>query len=273
MGDVRVGNVVIGKGRPLTIISGPCVIESKDHTLCCAEKLVEITRSRNVQLIFKASYDKANRLSYDSFRGPGIEKGLQILREVQQLFGVPVITDVHEVSEIPQAATVVDMLQIPAFLCRQTDLVVAAAKTGKPLNIKKGQFMAPWDMKNIVNKVRAAGNQQVVLCDRGVTFGYNNLVSDMRSLAIMQEFDVPVGYDVTHSVQLPGGGGTASGGQRQFVPLLGRAAVAAGIQMLFIETHTDPKNALSDSATVYDLAQLGTLLDTLISIHEVVKGV
>lgn len=269
--DVHVGDVVIGKGRPLTIISGPCVIESREHTLLCAEKLVEIVRSRDVQFIFKASYDKANRNSYESFRGPGIEKGLEILSEVRRMFRIPVLTDVHEVAEVAQVASVVDMLQIPAFLCRQTDLIVAVARAGKPINVKKGQFMAPWDMKHIINKARSVGNSQVVVCDRGATFGYNNLVSDMRSLGVMQTFGVPVEFDATHSVQLPGAGGGVSGGQREFVPLLARSAVAAGIQALFIETHTDPSAALSDSASIYDLAHLGDLLDTLIPIHDIVR--
>jgi 2-dehydro-3-deoxyphosphooctonate aldolase (KDO 8-P synthase) len=223
-----------------------------------------------VQLIFKASYDKANRSSYSSFRGPGIKEGLSILQEVKEKFQIPVLSDVHEVGEVQEASQVLDILQIPAFLCRQTDLVVEAAKTGKPLNLKKGQFMSPWDMKNIVDKALSVGNTQVILCDRGCSFGYNNLVSDMRSLAIMAGFAV-VAFDATHSVQLPGGLGTSSGGQREFIPLLARAAVASGIQALFIESHPTPLKALSDAASVFDLAKLGDLLDTLLAIHAIVN--
>lgn len=270
MKEVRIGNCTVGKGRPLTLISGPCVIESREHTLLCAKTLVEICSKRNVQLIFKASYDKANRSSFSSFRGPGIKEGLSILQEVKDTFHIPVLSDIHEPHEVAEAAQVLDILQIPAFLCRQTDLVVTAAKTGKPLHLKKGQFMAPWDMKNIVEKAEAAGNKQVILCDRGATFGYNNLVSDMRSLAIMQEYAV-VSFDATHSVQLPGGLGTSSGGQREFIPLLARAAVASGIQALFLESHPSPEKALSDAKSVFDLAHLGRLLDTLLAIHEIVN--
>jgi 2-dehydro-3-deoxyphosphooctonate aldolase (KDO 8-P synthase) len=270
MEEIEIGKVCIGKKRPLTLISGPCVIESREHTLQCVERLLEITSSRSVQLIFKASYDKANRLSYNSFRGPGMEEGLDILQEVKDTFSVPVLSDVHSPYEIEAASKVLDILQIPAFLCRQTDLVVEAAKTKKPLNIKKGQFVAPWNMGTIVEKARAAGNSKVLLCERGATFGYNNLVSDMRSLAIMQGFGVPVAFDATHSVQLPGGLGGSTGGQREFIPLLSRAAVASGIQALFVETHPNPELAKSDSSSVLDLDHLGQLLDVLIPIHELV---
>lgn len=271
MNEVCVSNLKIGKGKPLTLISGPCVIESREHTLFCAEKLAEICAGKNIQFIFKASYDKANRSSHSSFRGPGLEEGLAILQEVKETFHVPVISDVHEPHEVDEASRVLDILQIPAFLCRQTDLVVEAAKTGKPLHIKKGQFMAPWDMKNIVEKAHAAGNTQVILCDRGASFGYNNLVSDMRSLAIMQQF-APVSFDASHSVQLPGAQGTTTGGQREFIPLLARAAVASGIQALFLETHPTPEKALSDASTVFPLADLSRLLDSLLAIHAIVQG-
>ncbi len=273
MNTVTVGNFKIGQGQPLTLISGPCIIESRDHTLECAEKLVRIVEKKNINLIFKASYDKANRSSFHSFRGPGLEEGLSILSDVKKQFGIPVLSDIHLPEEVQAASEVLDVLQIPAFLCRQTDLVVAAAKTGRPLHVKKGQFMAPWDMGNIVEKARAAGNTQVILCDRGTSFGYNNLVSDMRSLAIMARFGVPVSFDASHSVQLPGGQGTSSGGQREFIPLLARSAVATGIQALFIETHTNPPQALSDSATVFPIDQLSALLDILLSLHETVQRI
>ncbi len=270
MEQIVVGKSVIGKGKPLALISGPCVIESKEHTFECVERLLEITAKRNVSFIFKASYDKANRSSGNSFRGPGLEEGLSILQEVRQKYSVPVISDIHLLEHVTQAAKVLDILQIPAFLCRQTDLIVEAALTGKPLHIKKGQFMAPWDMGNVVNKIRSCSNNGIILCERGASFGYNNLVSDMRSLAVLQSFGVPVSFDASHSTQLPGGLGTSSGGQREFIPLLARAAVASGIQALFIETHTCPEKALSDSASVFPLDDLGRLLDTLIPIHTIV---
>jgi 2-dehydro-3-deoxyphosphooctonate aldolase (KDO 8-P synthase) len=273
MQTVTVGKFKIGQGQRLALISGPCIIESRSHTLECAEKLMKIVEKKNISLIFKASYDKANRSSYHSFRGPGLEEGLSILQEVKNQFGIPVLSDVHLPDEVQAASEVLDILQIPAFLCRQTDLVVEAAKTGKPLHLKKGQFMAPWDMENIVEKARSAGNPHVIVCDRGTSFGYNNLVSDMRSLAIMSRFGVPVAFDASHSVQLPGGQGTSSGGQREFIPLLARCAAAAGIQALFIETHTNPPKALSDSATVFPLDQLSSLLDTVLSIHETVQRI
>lgn len=271
MQTVTVGKVKIGKGKPLALISGPCIIENRDHTLECAERLVTIVEKKKINLIFKASYDKANRSSYHSFRGPGLEEGLAILQEVKDQFGIPVISDIHLPSEVSAASEVLDILQIPAFLCRQTDLVVEAAKTGKPLHIKKGQFMAPWDMGNIVEKAKAAGNTQVILCDRGTSFGYNNLVSDMRSLAIMARFNVPVSFDASHSVQLPGGLGNITGGQREFIPPLARSAIATGIQALFLETHTNPPQALSDSTSVFPLDQLSDLLDVLLALHETVQ--
>ena len=273
MHTVTVGKFKIGQGQRLALISGPCIIESRSHTLECAEKLMEIVEKKNINLIFKASYDKANRSSYHSFRGPGLEEGLSILQEVKQQFGIPVLSDVHLPDEVQAASEVLDIIQIPAFLCRQTDLVVEAAKTGKPLHLKKGQFMAPWDMENIVEKARSAGNPNVIVCDRGTSFGYNNLVSDMRSLAIMSKFGVPVSFDASHSVQLPGGQGTSSGGQREFIPLLARCAAAAGIQALFIETHTNPPKALSDSATVFPLDQLSSMLDTVLTLHETVQRI
>lgn len=271
MNSVTVGNVTIGKNHPLTLISGPCVIESREHTLLCAERLVEITRPLHIQLIFKASYDKANRTSYRSFRGPGLKEGLSILQEVKDRFHLPVCSDVHLPEEVDEASKVLDLLQIPAFLCRQTDLIIKAAQTGKPLQIKKGQFVAPWDMLNAVEKARSVGNTNVILCERGATFGYNNLVTDMRSLAIMRGFGVPVVFDATHAVQLPGSQGSATGGQREFVPLLARSAIAAGIDGLFMETHPTPKEALSDSSVVFDLNHLRPLLDTLLAIHAIVQ--
>jgi len=267
MKSVSVGSFTIGKGKPLTLISGPCIIEDRDHTLQCAKELVTITELRGVNLVFKASFDKANRSSHRSFRGPGLEEGLSILQEVKERFSVPVLTDIHLPDQAELVAEVVDILQIPAFLCRQTDLIEAAAKTGKPLHIKKGQFTSPWEMKNVVEKARSAGNDNIILCDRGASFGYNNLVSDMRSLQIMQQFGTPVSFDASHSVQLPGGAGEMSGGQREFIPLLARCAVAAGIQALFMETHPEPQKALSDKATVFDLNELGKLLDLLVPIH------
>lgn len=271
MKDVRVGKFVIGKGKKLALMSGPCVIEDEAHTMACAEALKDICASRSVNLIFKASYDKANRSSHSSFRGPGLKEGLRILEKVKSKFDLPVISDVHSPEEVEEAARVLDILQIPAFLCRQTDLIIACANTKKPLHIKKGQFMAPWDMKNVVAKVRAQGNDQIILCDRGTTFGYNNLVSDMRALGIMERFGCPVSYDASHSVQLPGAGDGVSGGDREFIPLLSRAAVAAGLQALFIESHPSPKNAKSDAASVYPLDELPKLLDTLLAIHELVS--
>ena len=273
MDTVVVGNFTIGKGQPLTLISGPCIIESREHTLECAERLATIVEKKQINLIFKASYDKANRSSYHSFRGPGIDEGLSILKEVKDTFQLPVLSDIHLPGEVKAASEVLDVLQIPAFLCRQTDLIMEAAKSGKPLHVKKGQFMAPWDMGNIVEKAKAAGNTQVILCDRGTSFGYNNLVSDMRSLAIMSRFGTPVSFDASHSVQLPGGNGTSSGGEREFIPLLARSAVASGIQALFLETHTDPPRALSDSSTVFPLDKLSVLLDVLLSLHETIQRI
>ncbi len=270
MHNVQVGSFLIGKGQKLALISGPCVIEDEAHTLECARRLKEVCTGKPINLIFKASYDKANRSSHRSFRGPGIQEGLKILQKVKDEFNLPVIADIHSPEEAEEAAQVLDILQIPAFLCRQTDLINAAAKTGKPLHIKKGQFMAPWDMKNVVEKAYESGNKQIFLADRGTTFGYNNLVSDMRALAIMQKLGCPVCYDASHSVQLPGAGDGVSGGDREFIPLLARAAVAVGIQALFIETHTSPKLAKSDAASVFPLNELSNLLDDILAIHAIV---
>jgi len=269
---VPVKKFLIGKGQKLTIMSGPCVIESEEHTMRSAEELKKIFADYPVNFIFKCSYDKANRSSYKSFRGPGMEEGLRILQKVQKECDLPVVTDVHSPEEATAVGQVCDIIQIPAFLCRQTDLIVAAAKTGKPVNIKKGQFMAPWDMSNVVDKMRTAGNENVILTDRGVTFGYNNLVSDMRAIPIMQNFGVPVCFDATHSVQLPGGKGDSSGGQREFIPVLAKSAVAAGVNCLFMESHNDPDHAKSDAGAVLDFKDLPELLKVLVKLYEVING-
>ncbi|MFZ5508724.1 MAG: 3-deoxy-8-phosphooctulonate synthase [Pseudomonadota bacterium] len=262
----------VGLDRPLFLIAGPCVIESRELALETAGQLKEITGSLGIPFIYKSSYDKANRSSGKSFRGLGLEKGLEILAEVRRSIGVPVLTDVHAEDEIAPVAAVVDVLQTPAFLCRQTDFIQAVAAAGKPVNIKKGQFLAPHDMKNVVDKARAAsGQDNIMVCERGVSFGYNNLVSDMRSLAVMRETGCPVVFDATHSVQLPGGQGTASGGQREFVPVLARAAVAVGIAGLFMETHPDPERALSDGPNAWPLGKMRPLLETLREIDALVK--
>lgn len=263
MKDVIVQNIIIGKKQPLVFFSGPCVIESLDHTLYCAESLKAIAEKTNTRLIFKASYDKANRTSFDSFRGPGIDEGLKILEKVKRMFDLPVLSDVHSVEEVKAAKDILDVLQIPAFLCRQTDLVVEAAKTQKPIQIKKGQFMSPWAMKNIVDKITHFGNENLLLCDRGVSFGYNALISDMCAIPIMQECGFPVVFDATHSVQMPPTHGKTTGGNRQFIPTLAKAAVASGCQGVFIECHPDPENALSDSGTVFPLNQMESLMRIL----------
>ena len=262
----------VGLDQPVFLIAGPCVIESRQLALDTAGMLKEICAELGVPFIYKSSYDKANRSSGKSFRGPGVEDGLKILAEVKRQIGVPVLTDVHEAGEIDAAAAVVDVLQTPAFLCRQTDFINAVASAGKPVNIKKGQFLAPGDMKNVVAKARqASGKDNILVCERGVSFGYNNLVSDMRSLAIMRETGCPVVFDATHSVQLPGGQGTVSGGQREFVPVLARAAVASGVSGLFMETHPDPDKALSDGPNAWPLAKMRQLLMTLKELDRVVK--
>jgi 2-dehydro-3-deoxyphosphooctonate aldolase (KDO 8-P synthase) len=262
----------VGLDQPIFLIAGPCVIESRQLALDTAGMLKEICAELGVPFIYKSSYDKANRSSGKSFRGPGADAGLKILAEVRQTIGVPVLTDVHEIGQIDAVAAVVDVLQTPAFLCRQTDFINAVASAGKPVNIKKGQFLAPADMKNVVAKARqASGTDNILVCERGVSFGYNNLVSDMRSLAIMRDTGCPVVFDATHSVQLPGGQGTVSGGQREFVPVLARAAVASGVSGLFMETHPDPDKALSDGPNAWPLARMKELLATLKALDEVVK--
>lgn len=272
MKKVKIGDFIIGEGEPLTIMCGPCVIESEEHTLFSAETLKEIFEEAEVQLIFKASYDKANRSSYHGFRGPGLEKGLQILEKVKEKFGLPVVSDIHAPQDAELASKVLDCLQIPAFLCRQTDLIFAAAKTDRPVSVKKGQFMAPLDMKNVVEKIHQAGNEQVILVERGSSFGYNNLVADMRSIPLMQSLGVPVCFDATHAVQLPGGRGDSSGGDREFIPVLAKAALAAGANCLFMEAHPDPKHAKSDSATVLDFKALPRLLRELKALYDLVQN-
>jgi len=262
----------VGPDRPLFLIAGPCVVEDEALTVTVAGQLKEMTDALGVPFVFKASYDKANRSSRESYRGPGIEEGLRVLAEVRRQVGVPVLTDVHEDSPFDEVAGVVDVMQTPAFLCRQTNFIVKACSQGKPVNIKKGQFLSPWEMANVIDKARSTGNEQVMACERGFSFGYNNLVSDMRSLSVMRGFGVPVVFDATHSVQLPGGRGSASGGQREFVPVLARAAVAAGISGLFMETHPRPDEALSDGPNAWPLPRMRSLLETLIEIDRVVKS-
>ncbi len=268
----------VGIARPLFLIAGPCVVESEQLQMDVAGRLKEITAALGIPFIFKSSYDKANRSSGTSFRGPGMERGLEILAQVKREIGVPVLTDVHAEAEIPAVAAVVDVLQTPAFLCRQTDFIRAVGQSGKPVNIKKGQFLSPHDMKNVIDKARAAAREKglpddvFMACERGVSFGYNNLVSDMRSLAILRETGAPVVFDATHSVQLPGGQGTSSGGQREFVPVLARAAVAVGVAGLFMETHPDPANALSDGPNAVPLKHMRALLESLVELDRVVKS-
>jgi len=262
-----------GLDQPLFLIAGPCVIESRQLAMDTAGELKRICAEIGMPFIFKSSYDKANRSSINSFRGIGMEKGLEILDEVRKQIGVPVLTDVHDIGDIAAAAAVVDVLQTPAFLCRQTDFITAVATAGKPVNIKKGQFLAPGDMKNVVDKARtASGQDNIMVCERGVSFGYNNLVSDMRSLMVMRETGCPVVFDATHSVQLPGGQGTSSGGQREFVPVLARAAVASGIAGLFMETHPNPEKALSDGPNAWPLQHMKVLLETLKALDALVKS-
>ena len=268
---VQVGNIPIGGDSPFVLIAGPCVIESRDLVLKSAELLKEITEDLGIPLIFKSSYDKANRSSLSSFRGPGLQEGLKILEEVGHEFSLPLLSDVHKEEEIAPAAEVLDILQVPAFLCRQTDFVMLAARSGRVVNVKKGQFMAPWDMKNVVEKIRQAGNNKILITERGSTFGYNNLVADMRSLPIMRSLNVPVIFDGTHSVQLPGGEGTSSGGQREFVPALTRAAAAAGVDGVFLEVHPDPNQALCDGPNMLALEHLPNLLKQLKEIDGIIK--
>lgn len=261
----------VGLDRPLFLIAGPCVIESEQLALDVAGRLKEITGQLGIPLIYKSSFDKANRSSHQSYRGPGLEEGLEILAKVKAQIGVPVLTDVHEYTPLAEIAAVVDVLQTPAFLCRQTDFIQNVARQGKPVNIKKGQFLSPWEMRNVVTKARMVGNDHLMVCERGVSFGYNNLVSDMRALMVMRATGCPVVFDATHSVQLPGGQGVASGGQREFVPVLARAAVAAGIAGLFMETHPDPDRALSDGPNAWPLNRMEPLLATLRALDQVVK--
>jgi 2-dehydro-3-deoxyphosphooctonate aldolase (KDO 8-P synthase) len=261
-----------GLDQPFFLIAGTCVIESEQMTLDTAGTLKEITSELGIPFIYKSSFDKANRSSLGSFRGPGIEKGLQILETVKKQLHVPVLTDVHEDTPLNEVAAVVDVLQTPAFLCRQTNFIQSVAALGKPVNIKKGQFLAPWDMANVANKAKATGNQQIMVCERGVSFGYNNLVSDMRSLAVMRDTGCPVVFDATHSVQLPGGQGNVSGGQREFVPVLARAAVAVGIAGLFMESHPKPEEALSDGPNSWPLHRMKALLEMLMQLDRAVKS-
>jgi 2-dehydro-3-deoxyphosphooctonate aldolase (KDO 8-P synthase) len=272
MHKVPVSDFLIGGDEPLVVMSGPCVIESEIHTLKCAEELKKMFEKHGVRLIFKSSYDKANRSAGASFRGPGIDEGLRILQKVRSEYNLPVVTDVHSPEEAIAAAEVCDIIQIPAFLCRQTDLVVAAAKTGAAINVKKGQFLAPWDMKNVIEKITYEGNHNIILTDRGSSFGYNNLVSDMRAIPIMQKLGYPVCFDATHSVQKPGGLGNASGGEREFIPALTLAALGAGANCLFIESHPNPSEAKSDAASVMDFKELDRLLPLFKKIYDIIQG-
>ena len=262
----------IGIDQPLLVIAGPCVIESETLVQEVAGRLREITRRLALPFVFKSSFDKANRSSKKSFRGPGLEQGLKVLEGVRRTFGVPVLTDVHEDTPLAEVAAVVDVLQTPAFLCRQTNFILNVAGCGKPVNIKKGQFLSPWEMRNVVEKARSTGNEHIMVCERGFSFGYNNLVADMRSLAVMRECDCPVIFDATHSVQLPGGRGESSGGQREFVPVLARAAVAAGVAGVFMETHPNPARALSDGPNAWPLDRIEPLLETLKALDAAAKA-
>jgi 2-dehydro-3-deoxyphosphooctonate aldolase (KDO 8-P synthase) len=269
---VHVGNVTIGNDRPLALIAGPCQIESRAHAKETAHALVELTGRLGIGFIYKSSFDKANRTSIESQRGVGLSEGIAILAELRETYGCPVLTDVHSEAQCAPVAEAVDVLQIPAFLCRQTDLLVAAAQTGRPMNIKKGQFLAPWDMANVVRKVEQSGNDKVMVCERGASFGYNTLVSDMRALPIMAETGCPVVFDATHSVQQPGGQGKTSGGQREFVPILARAAVAVGVAAVFMETHQDPDHAPSDGPNMVKLRDMPALLETLMAFDRIAKA-
>jgi 2-dehydro-3-deoxyphosphooctonate aldolase (KDO 8-P synthase) len=269
---MKLFNFEVGPDKPFFLIAGPCVIESEQLVMETAGALKELTTKLNVPFIFKSSFDKANRSSAKSFRGPGLEGGLRILSEVKRQLNVPVLTDVHEDTPLAEVASVVDVLQTPAFLCRQTNFIRSCASQGKPVNIKKGQFLSPWEMQNVVDKARSTGNEQILVCERGFSFGYNNLVSDMRSLSIMRATGAPVVFDATHSVQLPGGKGNASDGQREFVPVLARAAVGAGVSGLFMETHPDPDKALSDGPNAWPLQRMASLLASLKELDQIVKS-
>jgi len=269
---VKLINFTVGPDKPLFLIAGPCVVESEGLVLDVAGKLKELTARLGIPFIFKSSFDKANRSSQKSYRGPGMEEGLRILSEVKRQLGLPVLTDVHEDTPMGEVAAVVDVLQTPAFLARQTNFILNVCSQQRPVNIKKGQFLSPWEMQNVVDKARSTGNEQIMVCERGFSFGYNNLVSDMRSLSVMRATGAPVVFDATHSVQLPGGKGTASGGQREFVPVLARAAVAAGVSGVFMETHPDPDKALSDGPNAWPLARMEALLTTLVELDRAVKS-
>jgi 2-dehydro-3-deoxyphosphooctonate aldolase (KDO 8-P synthase) len=268
---VKVGNIEIGGGKPIVLIAGPCVIESENHVLRTAEKIKRATSDADIPLVFKASYDKANRSSIDSFRGPGLIKGLKCLTKIKQELSVPILSDVHTEEEIEPAAQVLDVLQIPAFLCRQTIMLIKAAKTGRTVNVKKGQFMAPWDMKNVIDKLSQSGCKKILLTERGFTFGYNNLVVDMRSLVIMRDLGYPVVFDATHSLQLPGGQGTKSGGQKELIPDLVRGAVAIGCDAIFMEVHPNPDKAKSDGPNMLKLSQLPELLKQIKTLDSTIK--
>jgi len=269
---VRAGNVTFGNDLPLSVIAGPCQMESRDHAIEVAGRLAEIAKEKGVGMVYKTSYDKANRTSLGGKRGMGLDKSLAVFDEIKKTFNMPTLTDVHEIPHCAAVAPVVDILQIPAFLCRQTDLLIAAANTGRVVNVKKGQFLAPWDMKNVANKVKESGNENIMLTERGASFGYNTLVVDMRALPIMAAQGYPVIMDCTHAVQQPGGQGTSSGGQREFVPTIARAAVAVGVAGVFIETHPDPDNAPSDGPNMVKLADLPALLDQLIAFDKLAKS-
>ncbi|EKE10398.1 MAG: hypothetical protein ACD_16C00038G0004 [uncultured bacterium] len=272
MHHITIGNLKIGNDLPLTLLAGPCVMESREHALEMSQALVEITNKLGMGFIYKTSFDKANRTSLKGARGIGFKEALPIFAEIREKWGCPVVTDIHEPEQCALVAEAVDVLQIPAFLCRQTDLLIAAGKTGKPLNVKKGQFLAPWDMMNVVNKIEETGNKSIMLCERGVSFGYNTLISDMRALPIMAELGYPVVFDATHSVQQPGGKGTATGGQREFVPVLARSAISLGIAAVFIETHQDPDNAPSDGPNMVKLKDMPALLETLMAFDRLAKS-
>lgn len=268
---INVGPYKVGPGQPMLLLAGPCVLEGYEHSLAIGQEVKRICEKLGMPYVFKASFDKANRSSYDSFRGPGLEEGLKQLAAIKKELGVPIVSDIHETYQVEKAAEVLDVLQIPAFLCRQTDLVYAAGKTGKCVNVKKGQFLAPWDMKNVISKLEAAGNHDILLTERGSSFGYNTLVTDMRGLAIMRELGYPVVMDATHSVQIPGGKGTSSGGQSQYVPHMARAAAAIGIDALFLEVHDDPSKALSDGPNMVRLDRLEALLKDVLAIDRITR--
>jgi len=269
---VPVGSLSVANNRPFVLIAGPCQLESRQHALEMSGALVELTRKLGIPLIYKTSFDKANRTSVSAARGLGMDKSLPVLAEIRETFGIPVLTDIHSADQCAPVAAAVDVLQIPAFLCRQTDLLLAAGETGKPINVKKGQFLAPWDMKNVAAKIASTGNENILLCERGASFGYNTLVSDMRSLPILAQTGYPVIFDATHSVQQPGGQGTSSGGQREFVPVLARAAVSIGVAGVFMETHQDPDAAPSDGPNMVPLSQMEKVLSTLVALDRVAKA-